>query len=100
MRLTFAAAATALALSATSAFAWGDMYRGDATNNPNSNFLMHEYKAANYCPAGLQPVLMGGVVCCGTPNAGPYYNRAGGAKKRHYSPSGTFVPGEKGMVYR
>lgn len=23
---------------------------------------------ANYCPAGLQPVQMGGVICCGVPN--------------------------------
>lgn len=99
MRLTISAAATALALSATSAFAWGDMYMGDATNDPNSNFLIHEYRAANYCPAGLQPVLAGGVVCCGVPNAGPYYNRAGG-HKRTYQRTPQFVPGEKGMVYR
>jgi hypothetical protein len=23
---------------------------------------------ANYCPAGLQPVTISGVICCGTPN--------------------------------
>ena len=22
----------------------------------------------NYCPAGLQPISLGGVICCGTPN--------------------------------
>jgi hypothetical protein len=22
----------------------------------------------NYCPAGLQPISMGGVICCGVPN--------------------------------
>ncbi|SMX38685.1 hypothetical protein [Maliponia aquimaris] len=97
MRLTLIAAA-ALSLCGGAAFAWGDMYMGDATNNPNSNFLVHDYKAANYCPAGLQPVLAGGVVCCGVPNAGPYYNRSGGTKQRSYQPQ--IVPGEKGVVYR
>lgn len=24
--------------------------------------------SANYCPAGLQPVTLGGAICCGTPN--------------------------------
>lgn len=23
---------------------------------------------ANYCPAGLQPITISGVICCGTPN--------------------------------
>ncbi|MBV7394617.1 hypothetical protein [Mameliella sediminis] len=97
MKLTLTAAATAIALSATSALAWGDMYMGDATNDPNSNFLIHEYKAPNFCPAGLQPVLAGGVVCCGTPNAGVYYNHSGSGH-RSYAPQ--IVPGEKGVVYR
>lgn len=26
----------------------------------------------NYCPAGLQPITLNGVICCGTPNAGSY----------------------------
>ena len=96
MRFSLIAAAV-LSLSGSAAFAWGDMYMGDATNNPNSNFLVHEYKAPNYCPAGLQPVLAGGVVCCGVPNAGPYYNRTG-TDRRTYQPR--IVPGEKGVVYR
>ena len=24
--------------------------------------------SANYCPAGLQPIQLGGVICCGVPN--------------------------------
>jgi hypothetical protein len=27
----------------------------------------------NYCPSGLQPVVMGGVVCCGQPNQSMTY---------------------------
>lgn len=89
-------------MTAGAAFAWGDMYMGDATNDPNSNFLVHSYKAPNMCPAGLQPVTMGGVVCCGTPNAGPYINRAGGKshKPRHKAPAAYAPVGEKGVVYR
>lgn len=97
MRLTLIAAA-ALSLTGGAAFAWGDMYMGDATNNPNSNFLVHDYKSANFCPAGLQPVLAGGVVCCGVPNAGTYYNHSGTTHRRSYQPQ--IVPGEKGVVYR
>ncbi|KMK68920.1 hypothetical protein [Puniceibacterium sp. IMCC21224] len=101
-----AAAATALVLSSGAALAWGDMYMGDATNNPNSNTLMHSYPTAqNFCPPGLQPVTAGGQICCGVPNAGPYVNRAGGTRK--HTPkriSHTAMPyapvGEKGVIYR
>lgn len=95
MRLTLLAAAAALGLSGSVAFAWGDMYMGDATNDPNSNFLVYDYNATNYCPAGLQPVLAGGVICCGTPNAGTYYNPVGHRKR-----APQMVVGEKGVVYR
>lgn len=27
----------------------------------------------NFCPAGLQPVTLGGVICCGTPNQSVSY---------------------------
>lgn len=97
---TFATAA-ALALSGSAAMAWGDMYMGDGTNDPNSNFLVHSYNAPNYCPAGLQPVLAGGVVCCGKPNAGPYINRASVKRAPARSAPRAYAPvGEKGVVYR
>ena len=41
---------------------------------------------ANYCPAGLQPVTIDGVICCGTPNREQTYQQVmahGAAKKRH-----------------
>ncbi|WP_425072963.1 hypothetical protein [Sagittula sp. S175] len=85
----------------------GDQYRGNATNNPNSNMLQHAYNAPNYCPAGLQPVLVGGVVCCGNANAGAYVDRPGKVARRPapraYAPvgvKGVAIPGEKGVVYR
>ena len=43
--------------------------------------------AANYCPAGLQPVTISGVICCGKPNAGSYQQAmmhpVSHARKRH-----------------
>ena len=33
------------------------------------------YPAANYCPAGLQPIQLGGVICCGVPNQGVTYSQ-------------------------
>ncbi|MEQ6247386.1 hypothetical protein ABMC89_00700 [Sulfitobacter sp. HNIBRBA3233] len=32
--------------------------------------------AANYCPAGLQPVTIDGTICCGTPNQSMTYQQA------------------------
>jgi hypothetical protein len=29
--------------------------------------------SANYCPAGLQPITIAGVICCGTPNQSVSY---------------------------
>jgi len=31
---------------------------------------------ANYCPAGLQPVSINGVICCGEPNRAQSYQEA------------------------
>lgn len=105
---TLTAAFAALAISGSAALAWGDMYMGDATNDPNSNFLMHSYPTKNnYCPAGLQPVTIGGEICCGVPNAGPYINRAGKVRKVIHKPKPkpvhrgpVAVEGVKGVVFR
>lgn len=60
------AVAGLLTLAATQSFAWGDMYMGDGTHNPNSGSFQ-AYHGPNYCPAGLAPIVAGGVICCGTP---------------------------------
>ena len=57
MSLRLSLAAAALATVAVPAFADGHQPR------------LYPYNAsANYCPAGLQPIVLGGVICCGTPN--------------------------------
>lgn len=72
----------------------------------HNTILVHPYKAANYCPAGLQPVTVGGVICCGTPNTSAHYvDRPGGKRhyrkvaKRHQSKYYA-VEGEKGVRMR
>jgi len=32
--------------------------------------------SANYCPSGLQPITLNGVICCGTPNQSVSYQQA------------------------
>ncbi len=52
------------------------------------------YPAANYCPTGLQPIQVGGVICCGVPNqAGTYndYMRHPVAQRRSYKPKARHV---------
>ena len=55
---------------------------------------------ANYCPAGLQPVTISGVICCGTPNQSVSYqsmmHHAGGSKKRVAAQSYQCPEGVKG----
>lgn len=34
------------------------------------------HASANYCPAGLQPITISGVICCGTPNQHISYQQA------------------------
>ena len=33
----------------------------------------YPYGGANNCPNGLSPIVMGGVICCGTPNQSQSY---------------------------
>ncbi|MEP2534022.1 hypothetical protein [Shimia sp.] len=89
--------AAALALTAAPAVAqtWSSNAPQIGPVNQPEGVLIHPYPAsANYCPYGLQPVTMNGVVCCGTPTTSEtYYNRAGG--KRRVSTS-SCPPGVKG----
>ena len=100
------AAAAVLATAGSAAFAWGDMYMGDGTHQPSANLVMQSYNVKNYCPAGLQPVIIGGEICCGTPNAGAYvespgkvYRKAAPKPVRH-APRAYAPVGEKGVIYR
>lgn len=100
-----ALAAGVIALSASQALAWGDMYMGDGTNNPNGGKIFPYAAKANYCPSGLQPVMVNGVICCGSPNtAHHFYNAPGKRKKKvHHRKrvSHGYAPaGVKGVIYK
>lgn len=105
---TILAATAALTMTASQALAWGDMYMGDATADPGRQPLIQAYPAANYCPSGKRPVIVGGVICCGVPTAGTYYNPADympvkRVKKtvtHSYMPRAYAPVGEKGVVYK
>jgi len=61
MRLTATLSAAALVTLAAPALA-------------TDSITIYPYAShANYCPAGLQPVSVGGVICCGTPNTNISY---------------------------
>lgn len=84
MRLTFSAALAGIALSAAPALAWND------TQPASNDMAVWAYPSqANYCPAGLQPVMVGGVICCGTPthHGNPYAHPVAKHKPAHSSPS-------------
>ena len=98
-----AAVATALSMSASQALAWDDAYKGDATADASRQPLIQAYPAANYCPAGKQPVIVGAVIYCGVPTAGTYYNPVS-APRRVVSTQNSYLPraytpkGENGVV--
>ncbi len=74
---------TTIAALAVAAPAFAGGYEKTQSHAP-AQMLVHKYPAKhNFCPAGLQPITMNGVICCGTPNAGPYVDRAGGKRKVH-----------------
>lgn len=103
---TIAAAALGLALSAGSALAWGDIYMGDGTPKQP---LVYAYGGENYCPAGLQPVVAGGEICCGVPNTTSYGNYTPKPRAKAHAPRRVVqkrgprayaVEGEKGVIYK
>lgn len=53
-----------------------------------SDMKIYPYaSSANYCPAGLQPVTISGVICCGTPNTQMSYQSVMAhpvARKKHH----------------
>ncbi len=69
MRILFSGILAAAALSAAPALAWNESMTQPATDE----VAVFAYPAkANYCPAGLQPVVVGGVICCGVPTHQAY----------------------------
>lgn len=95
-RISLIAAAVTLSVAAPGAAqTWSSNAPVIGPVNQPEGVLMHPYPAAaNHCPSGLQPVTMGGVICCGNPTTGEVYYNTGGMRKRSYSMS--CPPGSKG----
>lgn len=65
MRINRVMSATAVVLVATASMA--------LANGPK---IYPHHSQHNFCPAGLQPVTISGVICCGTPNQSMSYQQA------------------------
>ncbi len=72
MKMNFIIGAV-LALWAAPAMA-SDAYNGPPVKGPMPVFAYAT--SQNNCPAGLQPIVLGGVICCGTPNQSISYQAA------------------------
>ncbi|MDJ0631232.1 MAG: hypothetical protein QNJ44_23460 [Rhodobacter sp.] len=96
MRVLFpAAAAFGLALSAAPALAWSDH---PMTQPASNDMAVWAYPSKhNYCPAGLQPVVVGGVICCGEPtHVGYRQHHAPKKRRKAHKPAPTYVSYGKG----
>ncbi len=93
-RAFYVAGVLAMLAAPTWAQTWSSNAPQIGPVNQPEGVMIHPYPAsANYCPSGLQPITLGGVICCGTPTTSePFYNRAGG-KKRYQM---TCAEGQKG----
>lgn len=88
-----AAALCGMSASSASAQTWSSNAPQVPASSPPTGVLLHPYPAQeNFCPYGLQPVTLGGVICCGTPNTTEPYFDAHGSSRRSYS----CPPGAKG----
>ena len=79
MRLVFSTALVGAMSMAAPVLAW----TSEPTQPASDNMLVYGYKTTNYCPAGLQPVVVGGVVCCGIPNTTSYQSHPAPRRKAH-----------------
>lgn len=72
--ISLAVLATTLAITLAAPVAaqtWSSNAPNIAPVNQPEGILIQAYPTSiNHCQAGFQPVVFGGVICCGTPNAG------------------------------
>lgn len=93
MRFTLTAAAVGTFLLATPALAWSEYE--NHTQPASDTMLIYAYKGApNYCPTGLQPVVIGGVVCCGVPNTHEYQSHPAPRRSTYHKPVVVYEKGQ------
>ena len=82
MRLLTIAAVFGAVSFAAPAMAWNE------TQPASNDMAVWAYPSkANYCPAGLQPVVVGGVVCCGTPTHYGYQSHPAPKPRKVHKPA-------------
>jgi len=96
MRLLFTSALVGAATLAAPAMAWNETQPASNTMAAWAYPTKH-----NYCPGGLQPIMVGGVICCGTPthHGNPYAHPTpvkAKPKPRVHKPAPTYVSNGKG----
>ncbi len=88
-------AAIGCVLAAGPAMAWTDQPMTQPATSSMSPVWAYPSKL-NYCPAGLQPVVMGGVICCGRPTHVGYQSNTHPKRRAHKPHSGGYVATGKG----
>lgn len=82
-KILASAALGAAVLAAGPALAWSDH---PMTQPASAEAAVWAYPtSANYCPAGLQPVTIGGVVCCGKPTHTGYSSHPAPRRTKTYT---------------
>lgn len=94
MKTIFAVALTGAVMIAAPAMAWED------SQPASDEIAIWAYPSKdNYCPAGLQPVVIGGVICCGNPTHTGYKEYHAPRPRAHKpKPKQTFVSYGKGAT--
>lgn len=94
MRTTAIAVFGASLCLAASALAWQD---NNMTQPTADQIAVWAYPSKqNYCPNGLQPVTIGGVICCGSPTHVGYASHPKPKPRRAHKPQ-AYVVYEKGQ---
>lgn len=94
MRILFSAAFAGATLMMSPVLAGGN----NMTQPASDEVAIWAYPAkVNYCPSGLQPVVIGGVVCCGTPNQAGYQSPPAPRRAKAQKPAQAYVVYEKGQ---
>jgi len=92
MRSLFSAVLGATVLAAAPALAWSERPAGQPAS---AEIAVWAYPGKhNFCPAGLQPMTIGSVVCCGQPTHSGYSSHP--APRRTHKPD--FVAYGKGYA--
>ncbi len=96
MSKLFTAALIGTMMTAAPALAWNENMTQPASND--MAVWAYQGSKANYCPAGLQPVVFGSVVCCGQPTHTGYQSHPAPKPRKRHKPAPKVVSYGKGYT--